>query len=72
MVDFYYIERLAEMAGLEPDWNRLDYINENWNEFTEIEYYFIIEKLKESELDPVTMGFNYNQTDIKNHLKKLR
>ena len=72
MVDFYYIERLADMAGIEVDWGRLDYINENWNEFTESEYYNLVNKLRENEQDPVTSGMNYNQTDILKHLKKLK
>lgn len=71
MVDFYLIERLENMSSIEVDWGRMDYINENWNEFTEIEYYSIIEKLRQTEVDPITSGLNYNQTDILNHLKKL-
>lgn len=57
---------------MEVDWGRMDYINENWNEFTEMEYYDFIDKLKRSELDPVTSGQNYNQTDIRKHLNKLK
>ena len=72
MVDFYLLERLEGLSSIEVDWGRMDYINENWNEFTEMEYYSMIDKLKESELDPVTSGLNYNQTDILKHLKKLK
>jgi hypothetical protein len=71
-VNFYLIESLEECSSLDVDWTRLDYINENWNEFTEMEYYDLIQKLKDNELDPVTQGRNYNQTDIRNHLKKLK
>lgn len=72
MVDFYLLERLESTSSIEVDWGRMDYINENWNEFTEMEYYNFIEKLKQSELDPVTSGQNYNQTDIRKHLNKLK
>ena len=71
-VNFYLIESLEQCSSLDVDWTRLDYINENWNEFTEMEYYDLIEKLKDNELDPITHGRNYNQTDIKNHLNKLK
>lgn len=72
MVDFYLLEKLESTSSIEVDWGRVDYINENWNEFTEMEYYNFIEKLKQAELDPVTSGQNYNMSDIKKHLKKLR
>lgn len=72
MVDFYLLEKLESTSSIEVDWGRMDYINENWNEFTEMEYYNFIEKLKQSELDPVTSGQNYNQTDIRKHLNKLK
>jgi len=72
MVDFYLLERLESTSSMEVDWGRMDFLNENWNEFTELEYYSYIDKLKESELDPVTSGQNYNQTDILKHLKKLK
>ena len=71
-VNFYLLESLQESSSIEVDWGRVDYINENWNEFTEREYYDLIQHLKDNELDPITQGRNYNQTDIKNHLKKLR
>lgn len=70
-VNFYLLESLESSSSLEVDWSRVDYINENWNEFTEIEYYDLIGKLKDNELDPITQGRNYNQTDIRNHLNKL-
>ena len=60
------------LSTIEVDWNRIEYIDTNWDEFTKLEYYSIIEKLKESQLDPITSGQNYNQTDILTHLKKLR
>lgn len=71
-VNFYLLQSLEQSSSLEVDWGRVDYINENWNEFTEQEYYDLIQHLKDNELDPITQGRNYNQTDIKNHLKKLR
>ena len=72
MVDFYYIEKLDGLSSMEVDWGRLDYINENWNEFTELEYYSIIGKLKDNELDPITSGQNYGTRDIQKKLKNLR
>jgi len=71
-VNFYLLESLQESSSIELNWGRVEYINENWNEFTEQEYYDLIQHLKDNELDPITQGRNYNQTDIKNHLKKLR
>lgn len=71
-VNFYLIESLESASSIEVDWGRLDFINENWNEFTELEYYAIIQELKDNELDPVTHGRNFNQTDIRKHLNKLK
>lgn len=51
---------------------RLIYIDSNWNEFTEVEYYDIMRELGDSMLDPISNGMSYNQTDILKHLKKLR
>lgn len=72
MVDYVYIDKLMTLSTIEIDWNRIDYIDNNWNEFTELEYWTIISKLKESQLDPITSGQNYNQTDILNHIRKLK
>lgn len=72
MVDFYMIERLQRTSAVVIDWDRLEFINENWNEFTEQEYYRLIDYLKDNQMDAITSGFNYNQTDIRKHLKKLR
>jgi hypothetical protein len=72
MVDYVYIDKLMTLSTIEIDWYRIDYIDNNWNEFTELEYWTIISKLKESQLDPITSGQNYNQTDILNHIRKLK
>lgn len=72
MVDFYYIEKLESISSIEVDWDRLDYIDQNWNEFTETEYYSIIDKLKDNELDPISSGQNYSTRDIQKKLKNLR
>ena len=71
-VNFYLLESLETSSSVDVDWGRVDYINENWNEFTEHEYYDLIEHLKDNELDPITQCRNYNMGDIKRHLKKLR
>lgn len=49
--------------------DRLVFIDNNWNEFTEEEYYITVRKLLEERLEPITNGFYYNQTDIKNLIK---
>lgn len=72
MVDYPYIEKLLSLATIDIDWDRIEYIDKNWNEFTEIEYYAIISNLKQSQLDPITSGQNYNQTDILKHINKLK
>ena len=72
MVDYPYIEKLASLSTIDVDWHRLDFIDNNWNEFTELEYYNIKDKLISSQLDPILSGQNYNQTDIRKHLNKLR
>ena len=72
MVDFNYILKLERNSSVDADWIRLLYINDNWNEFTELEYYGIIDKLKQNELDPIASGLNYGTRDIQKKLNKLK
>lgn len=51
---------------------RIIEIETDWNEFTEQEYYMIIEDLKNSQIDKISNGLSYNMTEIQRHLKKLR
>ena len=70
-VDWEKLERLADAARIELDVDRLQYIENNWNEFTEIEYETLLQKLYEAVPDPITHGRGYGQKDIIKHLKKL-
>lgn len=47
-------------------------IDSDWNEFTETEYFRLVKELNDSQLDKISNGFSYNQTEILKHLKKLR
>ena len=51
--------------------DRIIFIETNWNEFTELEYYQIVNNLKLNQLDPIAYGLNYNQTALKKHLSKI-
>ena len=72
MVNWNAIEKLSRLSTYRIDYDRLEYLEENENEFTQAEYWVIIERLKENILDPITSGMNYYQSDILKHLKKLR
>lgn len=71
-VDFTLIGKLELTSTYKVDHDRLIYIDDNWNEFTELEYEGIIRLLRWNQLDPILNGFGYNQTDIRRHLNKLR
>ena len=51
--------------------DRVISIDSNWNAETSQEYFQIIDRLKDSKIDPIAFGFNYKQTDILNHIKSL-
>ena len=72
MIDWYYLEKISGKSSYKPNINRLIEMENNWNEFTEIEYREILRKTRENIIDPIPNGMNYNQTDIRRHLKKLR
>lgn len=74
MVNWTYCERLIQGSSIDTSaiLNRLYYIESNWNEFTEIEYYDLLEILRDSQLDPILSGSNYIQKDIIKHLQKTR
>lgn len=74
MVNWTYCERLIANSSLDTELirDRLIYIETNWNEFTEVEYYDTLEVLRNSQIDPILSGLNYNQTDIVKHLQKTR
>ena len=75
MVNWNYCERLLKSSS-DPDneeiRDRLIYIDTNWNEFTELEYYEIVKDLVENQQDPIISGHSYGQKDIVKHLRKLR
>ena len=51
---------------------RIIEISESDNEFEVLEIESLEKQLEENQLDPITSGSNYNQTDILRHLKKLK
>ncbi len=59
-------------SSYEPDIMRIKHLEDNWNEFTEVEYQDILSKLYDNQIDPISNGLNYGQKDIIKHLKKLR
>jgi len=75
-LDWSKIEKLASSSSIDVDFKRLMYMEQTADIFNEDEYneeiYRLIEYLVNNQLDPITHGRGYNQTDIKNHLKKLR
>lgn len=78
LIDWYTLEKLifncsfsdAKKDQIIHRFYLLEDINNN--EFADSEKDKIIESLYNNQLDPITHGSGYNQTDIKNHLKKLR
>lgn len=72
MVDWYLIDKLSAMSSYKPDTDRLIYLEDNWGEFEEAEYWGVVQKLKDNQLDPIVHALNYGQKDIMRHLKKLR
>ena len=51
---------------------RLYYLEGQDNEFAIDEFNRIYKEILDNQHDPIVNGTNYNQTDIQNHLKKLR
>ena len=70
-VNWDKITLLTSMSTYKPDDDRLIYIDNNWNEFTEAEYDLIMANLYNNLLDPIAFGFGYDQGDIKRHLRKI-
>lgn len=76
MVEWHHINKLLACANIseaekERIEDRLVTLESIGNDFAEEEYYLIIESLQNNQLDPITYGFNYNQTDIRRKLKQL-
>lgn len=76
-VNFWAIEKLIESTCWEKDrrekvLNRFCELEKQDNEFAQAEHDDLIRELEESQMDPLTHGGNYNQTDILKHLKKLK
>lgn len=67
-----YIERLVETSSLDTNEREVakDLIYAPETSIAELEN--LKDKLKKIQLDPITHGDGYNQTDIGNHLKKLQ
>lgn len=81
MIPFEYIEKKLDASNYTPEekqevLNRLVIMEDTWNdnvdEFYKLELDNIIRTLLDNQLDPITHGRGYQQTDILNHLKKLR
>lgn len=77
MVNYTQIEIL--LSGSNKNWeekksikNRVVFIESNWNEFTELEYYSIIKELQDNQLDKIAFGLNYQANHITKHLKHLK
>lgn len=50
--------------------DRVIYIETNWNEFTQAEYWEIIKDLENNQLDRIAFGLNYKMGDILKHIKQ--
>lgn len=75
-IDNWSIERLLSTSNLNED--EKNYII-NIYDSLDIDNEFDLEKIQElnhwifdSQIDPITSGFNYGQNDILRHLKNLR
>jgi len=65
-----YIESLLLGSSLPEAREREIYHNLQIGGFTNIEAMEVIEYLKKNQVDPISSGHNYNQTDIKRKLSK--
>lgn len=77
MLNWYYIEKAFANCSLSPVEierirARLVQLEGEEDEFSNDEREALISSVYENQHDRIMMGFNYNQTDIKNHLKKLK
>lgn len=75
--NWYYIEKLLACCSLPAEEqdrivDRLRVIEQSEDEFCEMEFWLIHERLVDNQFDPITAGHNYGQTDIIKHLSKLR
>jgi recombinational DNA repair protein RecT len=67
----YYLLNLLESTMLESEVAKM-LEHKIKGELSLSEFNSIKKQLTENQLDPITAGGNYNQTDIKNHLAKLK
>jgi len=76
-IDWYYLEKSIATCSLSPEekdriTNRLVVICNADDEFSSDEREELIKRVRENQVDKIIAGMNYNQTDILNHLKKLK
>ena len=76
-VDWYGIQKIINNSTLSEERKeqymyRLMVLEDQENEFAQDEIKEIITIFYQSAGDPILNGTNYNMTDIKNHLRKLR
>ena len=77
MLDWFYLEKSFANCSLPPAQLdqmklRLVELEGKEDEFSYDERQVLMRSVYENQHDRIIMGFNYNQTDIKNHLKKLK
>ena len=74
-LDWFHLEQLINRSSYSDSMKakletRLIQLEDQDNEFAELEYFTIIEKLKDNQLCPIEHGMNYGQKDIIRKLKK--
>ena len=76
-LDWFNLERLINASSYSDKMksktiDRLIAIDGKEDEFSISEYHTIVKGLRDNQLDPVVHCMNYSQTDIINHLNKLK
>lgn len=64
-----HIESLLPLSAIPMQYK--DSIRDNMKSYTEEDGYLTINYLVDNLPDPITSGWNYSQTDIIKHLKKI-
>jgi hypothetical protein len=64
-----YIEQLLQTACISPEEKRV--IESSLHGYTQSEADEVIQRLKDSQVNPIEAGLNYSQTDISKHIKNI-
>lgn len=77
MPDWFYLSKALSNCSLPESEKenieaRLTVLEQFDDEFSHDEKKALIERIYENQHDRITMGYNYNQTEILKHLKKLK